>query len=96
MPRVCAVCGKKTTFGNAIQRRGLAKAKGGVGKKITSRVPRTFKPNLQSVKAVVDGTVRRIRVCVQCLRSGRVTKHVAKKAVKEAPKETTKETPTVA
>jgi large subunit ribosomal protein L28 len=36
--------------------------------------PRRFEPNLQSVKAVVEGTVKRIRVCTRCLRSGKVTK----------------------
>ena len=36
--------------------------------------PRRFEPNLQPVKAIVDGTVRRIRVCTRCLRSGKVTK----------------------
>ena len=36
--------------------------------------PRRFEPNLQPVKAIINGTVRRIRVCTRCLRSGKVTK----------------------
>jgi large subunit ribosomal protein L28 len=31
-------------------------------------------PNLQAVRAVVDGQVRRVRACTRCIRSGRVTK----------------------
>ena len=31
-------------------------------------------PNLQPVRAVIDGVVRRIRACTRCLRSGRVVK----------------------
>jgi large subunit ribosomal protein L28 len=36
--------------------------------------PRRFEPNLQTVKAMIDGGVRRIRVCTRCLRSGKVVK----------------------
>ena len=33
---------------------------------------RTWKPNLRSVKAEVDGEVKRISVCAKCLRDGKV------------------------
>ena len=36
------------------------------------RSARTFKPNLRSVKAVVDGTPKKITVCSRCLKSGKV------------------------
>lgn len=72
--RACAICGKTVSFGNQISRRGLAKKKGGVGKKITGISVRKFIPNLQRVKAVVDGTVRRLRVCARCIKAGRVKK----------------------
>jgi large subunit ribosomal protein L28 len=36
--------------------------------------PRRFEPNLQTVRAVVNGGTRRIRVCTRCLRGGKVTK----------------------
>ncbi len=32
------------------------------------------KPNLQPVRAVVDGRVKRMRVCTRCIRSGKVIK----------------------
>ncbi|MEE2736795.1 MAG: 50S ribosomal protein L28 [Planctomycetota bacterium] len=68
----CEVCGKKRSVGNSISRRGKAKYLGGVGKKITGITRRQFRPNLQRLKVVIDGAVRRARVCTQCLRSGRV------------------------
>jgi len=74
MSRVCEVCGKGTTFGNRIRRRGMAKAKGGVGRKTTGISSRAFKANLQTVKAKVGGAVKRVRVCAKCIRSGKVTK----------------------
>ena len=68
----CEVGGKKRSVGNSISRRGKAKYLGGVGKKITGITRRKFRPNLQRLKVVIDGAVRRARVCTQCLRSGRV------------------------
>jgi len=74
MSRVCEYCGKRTRVGNRLARRGLAKAKGGVGIKTTGVTRRRFKPNVQRVRAVVDGTVRRVKVCTQCMRSGVIRK----------------------
>jgi large subunit ribosomal protein L28 len=76
--RRCAICGKGALTGNTIARRGLAKKKGGVGKKITGITRRRFFPNLQSVKARFEnGTVRRVRVCASCIQAGKVTKAVS-------------------
>jgi large subunit ribosomal protein L28 len=52
----------------------LAKKKGGVGKRITGVTKRKFKPNIQIVRAVIDGSVRRVRVCTKCIRSGKIQK----------------------
>jgi len=68
----CGVCGKKPAVGNQIARRGKAKYLGGVGRKITGISKRTFKPNLQRMQVETNGTVKTMRVCVQCLRSGKV------------------------
>lgn len=68
----CEVCGKKPKLGNQICRRGKAKYLGGVGRKITGISRRTFRPNLQRIQVETDGTVERRRVCVQCIRSGKV------------------------
>jgi large subunit ribosomal protein L28 len=40
---------------------------------------RRFRPNLQSVRAVVGSTHKRVRVCTRCLRSGKVVKPVSQK-----------------
>jgi large subunit ribosomal protein L28 len=45
---------------------------------------RRFNPNLQRVRALVDGTRTRIRVCTRCLRSGKVTKPPKRTAVSAA------------
>ena len=73
--RRCEICGKGALAGNSIARRGMAKKKGGVGKKITGITRRRFYPNLQRVKArFPNGTVKRIRVCTSCLQAGKVMK----------------------
>ena len=74
--RRCGICGKGPLRGYSITRRGLAKKKGGVGRKITGRTKRSYQPNLQRVRAMVDGKVVRIKVCTSCLRSQRVRKPV--------------------
>ena len=76
MPRVCAFTGKKTVFGRSISRRGKAKYLGGVGVKTTGTAKRAFKPNIQKVKAVVNGTVVRIKVSVKAMRLGLVVKPI--------------------
>jgi len=70
----CAVCGKKPAGGNQYARRGKAKYLGGVGRKVTGKSKRRFLPNLQNIQIEQNGTVRHARVCVQCIRSGRVRK----------------------
>jgi len=57
-------------------RRGLAKKKGGVGQRITGISKRRFLPNLKTVKVVVDGRKKRIRVCTKCIKAGKVKKAV--------------------
>ena len=68
----CAICGKKPVLGNHYARRGKAKYLGGVGRKVTGISRRAFRPNLQRIQIEKDGTVSTARVCVQCIRSGRV------------------------
>ncbi len=68
----CKICGKKPVTGNQITRRGKAKYLGGVGRKVTGISKRRFKPNLQRIQVEFDGKVTRIRVCVACIRSGKV------------------------
>ena len=74
MPRVCYFNGKKTTFGNQVTHRGKAKYLGGVGIKTTGKTLRKFLPNLQKVRAVVDGKVVRILVSTKAIKMGLITK----------------------
>ena len=78
--QICETCGKRPLNGNKIARRGLAKKKGGVGKKITGITKRRFRPNLQKVRAIVNGGVKRIRVCTSCIQAGKVQKATKQKA----------------
>jgi large subunit ribosomal protein L28 len=57
-------------------RRGLAKKKGGVGQRITGISPRRFLPNLKTVRALVEGKVKRVKVCTKCLKAGKVKKAI--------------------
>ena len=61
MARICDICGKGPTFGNNVSH-------------ANNKSRRRWYPNLQRVRALVDGEVRRLRVCSSCIRSNRVTK----------------------
>ncbi|MCF7957832.1 MAG: 50S ribosomal protein L28 [Phycisphaerae bacterium] len=74
MSRICYFTGKRTLTGNSIARRGKAKYLGGVGKKTTGITKRKFKPNIQRVRALVDGKVIRIKVSAKAIRNGLVIK----------------------
>ena len=74
MSRVCYFTGRKTRAGRSIARRGKAKYLGGVGKKTTGVTKRKFKPNIQRVRALVNGTVCRIRVSAKAIKMGLVVK----------------------
>jgi len=57
----CVVCGKKRMSGNNVSH-------------ANNKTKRVFRPNLQTVRALLNGTAQRIRVCTRCLRSGRIQK----------------------
>lgn len=61
MARMCELCGKKPGVGNNVSH-------------ANNRTRRRWKPNLQSVRAKLGGTVRRVLVCTSCLRSGKILK----------------------
>jgi large subunit ribosomal protein L28 len=74
MSRECYFTGKRTVSGRSISRRGKAKHLGGVGRKVTGVTKRKFKPNIQKVRAVIDGKVCRIKVSAKAIRMGLVQK----------------------
>ena len=61
MAFACVVCGKKRMSGNNVSH-------------ANNKTKRVFRPNLQIVRALLNGTARRIRVCTRCLRSGLIQK----------------------
>lgn len=79
MPRVCHLTGAKTRSGHKVTRRGKAKYLGGVGIKTTSVTKRTFKPNLQRVDAVIDGSSKRILVTARAIKRGMIQKPTRRK-----------------
>jgi large subunit ribosomal protein L28 len=90
MARQCSVCGKGARLGNQVTTRGKKKYLGGVGTKVTGISRRQFKPNLQSVKVMTaTGGHKHALVCVQCIRSGGVTK-VVRAAPFKVPHDPTK------
>jgi len=74
MASICQICGKRASSGSRIIRHGLEKKKGGIGLHTTGISKRTFKPNLQKVRAKVGGSVKSMTVCTSCLKAGKVTK----------------------
>jgi large subunit ribosomal protein L28 len=74
MSRICELTGKRPMKGSIIWRSGKAKKAGGIGTHVTAITKRRFMPNLQRVKAVVDGEVRYIRVTTAALKKGLVVK----------------------
>lgn len=74
MPRVCYFTGKKTSFGHKVTHRGKAKYLGGVGTKITGISGRKFRPNIQKVRAVINGRIVRVKVSTKAIRNGMITK----------------------
>jgi large subunit ribosomal protein L28 len=108
MSRVCELTGKHARKGSIIWRSGKAKKLGGIGTHITAITKRKFQPNLQRVKAVVNGEVRYIRVAVSAIKKGLVIKPMkrtwkkedvkpeAKVEAKPAPKTAPKTAPNAA
>ena len=74
MARICELTGKRPIKGSIIWRSGKSKKSGGIGTHVTAITKRRFFPNLQRVKAVINGEVRYIRVTASALKKGLVTK----------------------
>jgi large subunit ribosomal protein L28 len=64
MASVCDVCGKKPSFGMSISHSHR-------------RTRRRWSPNIQRVRAVVNGSPKRVNVCTGCLKAGKIVKAVS-------------------
>jgi large subunit ribosomal protein L28 len=74
MARICELTGKGSIKGSHIWRSGKAKKKGGIGTHVTAITKRRFLPNLQRVKAIVNGEVRYLRVSTRAIKKGLIVK----------------------
>jgi large subunit ribosomal protein L28 len=63
MAAVCEVCGKHPSFGMSISHSHR-------------RTKRRWNPNIQRIRALVNGSPKRLSVCTSCIRAGKVTKVV--------------------
>ncbi len=61
MSKICVICGKKPSFGNNVSH-------------ANNRTRKMWHPNIQKIRVIRGGTVRRLNVCTRCIRSGFVTK----------------------
>lgn len=61
MAMSCEICGKKPVVGRRVSHAHNVR-------------PRRFEPNLQTVRALINGATRRVRVCTRCLRSQKIVK----------------------
>ena len=86
MARICELTGKRPMKGSIIWRSGKSKKSGGIGTHVTAITKRRFMPNLQRVKAVINGEVRYVRVSARALKKGLVMKAPKRRWTKEAAK----------
>ncbi|HHS50281.1 MAG TPA: 50S ribosomal protein L28 [candidate division Zixibacteria bacterium] len=63
MSRVCQICGKRARSGHNVSH-------------AVNRTLRKFNPNLQKVKAKVEGRAVRMTLCTRCIKAGKVAKNV--------------------
>ena len=61
----CEICEKSLNYGNKLS---ITRSH------ISKRTSRTWKPNLRTIKTIINGQPKKIKVCAKCLRSGKVTK----------------------
>ena len=61
MASVCEVCGKHPSFGMSVSHSH-------------KRSKRRWNPNIQRVRAIVNGAPKRLSVCTSCIKAGKVTK----------------------
>ena len=61
MSRQCAICGKKTLVGNNVSH-------------ANNKTKKRFNANLQKIKVVQNGSIKKIKACTRCIKSNKITK----------------------
>ncbi|MDR1159118.1 MAG: 50S ribosomal protein L28 [Syntrophomonadaceae bacterium] len=59
----CEICDKKVSFGKKYSHSHI-------------RTNRTWKPNVQKVRVIINGAPKKIYICTKCLRSGKIKRAV--------------------
>ena len=84
MARVCSIRGSRVRSGGKINRSGLAKKKGGIGRHVTKVVKRKVAPNLQSKRIWVPELNRFVRLTLSAKAIKTINKNGAHATLKEA------------
>ena len=63
MAAVCEICGRHPGFGMKVSHSHR-------------RSKRRWVPNVQKIRALVNGSPQRVHVCTKCLKAGKVTRAV--------------------
>lgn len=58
MSRKCDLCGKGLQYGNRVSH-------------AKNRTKHIFRPNLKSAKIMVNGVIKKMKLCTKCLRSAK-------------------------
>jgi len=74
MFRKCVLCSKDPLKGKLVVRKGLAKNKGGTGRKTSRTTKRSFLPNLQKMRILIDGHPKSVYLCAKCIKKGNFTR----------------------
>ena len=70
--RACVVCEKGRRVGMNVSH-------------ANNKTKKVWEPNLQRVRALMDGEVRRVYACTRCIRGGKITKAPVRKKPVTAP-----------
>jgi large subunit ribosomal protein L28 len=57
----CEICGKRPSVGHNVSH-------------ANNRTKRRWKPNLQKIRVLVNGQVKRLKVCTKCMKAGKIVK----------------------
>jgi large subunit ribosomal protein L28 len=68
MGKVCSICGKGRQVGYSVSH-------------AHNKTKKVWQPNIQKVRSMSNGTVKRVYACTRCIRSGLITKPIRKPAV---------------
>ncbi|MFO8191406.1 MAG: 50S ribosomal protein L28 [Bacillota bacterium] len=63
MAKICAVCHKSKTTGHKVSHSNI-------------KTKRSWRPNIQKIKIMINGTPRRVNVCTRCIKSGKIERAI--------------------